>query len=440
MRLTGWGNYPHVEAETCSPISATELRTLIGNVPSTDTIARGMGRSYGDSSLAARTLLTGRLDHLLAFDETTGRLTCEAGITLDTLLNLFVPRGWFLPVTPGTRFVSVGGAIASDVHGKNHHIDGSFCDHVDAFELMLASGEVVTCTPEQHGDLFRATCGGMGLTGIVLSATFRLRPIGSDRIAETTLRAANLDEVMALFDAHAAATYSVAWIDCLASGPHLGRSLLMLGEHESAESGKDHPPLSTGGKGALGIPFNLPGALLNRHTVSAFNALYYRRMRGTERTRSIHYAPFFYPLDGLHHWNRMYGRQGFVQYQFVLPREAGREGMASVLKRIAASGRGSFLSVLKAFGKGNDNPLSFPREGYTLALDFKMGDGLLAMLDELDRVVLDHGGRLYLTKDSRMSEATFKASYPQWERFAEIRSAHGADTTFNSSQSRRLGL
>lgn len=433
MRLSGWGNYPLVDVELSAPISPAGLRAHL-TAASDDTIARGMGRSYGDSALAPQTLLTRHLDHLLAFDAATGTLRCEAGITLDALLELFVPRGWFLPVTPGTRFVSIGGAIASDVHGKNHHVDGSFCDHLSSLELMLASGEVVTCTPDQNSDLFRATCGGMGLTGIIVAATLRLRPITSDRIRETTLRAANLAEALELFDRHAGSRYSVAWIDCLASGPRLGRSLLMLGEHEQ------DGPLTTGRGGGASVPFNLPGGLLNRYSIRAFNALYYRRLRAPRRERSVHYAPFFYPLDGLRHWNRMYGRRGFVQYQFVLPRVAGREGLTTVLERIAASGRGSFLSVLKAFGPGNDNLLSFPREGYTLALDFKLGDGLLAMLDELDRVVLDHDGRLYLTKDSRMSEATFKRSYPQWERFAEIRSACGADQTFNSSQSRRLGL
>jgi FAD/FMN-containing dehydrogenase len=434
MRLSGWGKYPVIESEPITPLTASGLKSTLGPETGFSGIARGMGRSYGDSSLAPKTINTLYLNHILGFDQSTGIVRCAAGITLADLLQVFVLRGWFLPVTPGTRFVTVGGAIASDVHGKNHHVEGSFCDHVESFRLMLASGDVVDCSKEEHQELFCATCGGMGLTGIILDATFKLKPVKSTYIHETTLKANNLEEALALFEKHNSTTYSVAWIDCLSTGRSLGRSLLMLGEH--AEDGRLDIPR----KSALSVPVDMPGFLLNRFSISAFNTLYYNRVRKDPHEKLVHYEPFFYPLDSIHHWNRIYGKRGFTQYQFVIPREAGVEGMTAILKKIADSRRGSFLAVLKTFGKGNNNHLSFPMEGYTLALDFKLCDGLFKLLDELDRVVLDYAGRLYLSKDVRMSEDTFKQGYPRWEEFRKIRHDYGADQTFHSLQSERLGI
>jgi FAD/FMN-containing dehydrogenase len=262
----------------------------------------------------------------------------------------------------------------------------------------------------------------------------QLRPINSAYIRETTYKARNLDEALALFASHDSATYSVAWIDCLARGDSLGRSLLMLGEHDQQGD------LHTGSAGRLSVPVDMPGFMLNGVTIAAFNQLYYHRVRQQVSSRRVHYEPFFYPLDGVHHWNRLYGRRGFCQYQFVLPKVAGAAGVKAVLERIAAARRGSFLAVLKAFGESNANPLSFPMEGYTLALDFKLDRGLLPFLDELDRIVLDHGGRLYLAKDARMSAAVFKQSYPRWQEFVAVRQQYGADRCLHSLQSRRLGL
>lgn len=432
MELSGWGRYPIVEAEITRPLTASQCARAMDKVPSL--IARGCGRSYGDSSLAASVLETPGLDHFLAFDQTTGLLTCEAGVSLQTILQALVPKGWFLPVTPGTRFVTVGGAIASDVHGKNHHLDGSFCDHVIEMELLLGNGERVVTSPINEPELFHATCGGMGLTGVILKATFRMKPIRASAICETTIKACNLDSVLAAFEENAKSTYSVAWIDCLARGRALGRSLLMLGEH--AESG----PLVVQSAKQRSIPFDMPAKLLNRGTVQLFNALYYGKVRQRPHTRQIPFEPYFYPLDALAHWNRLYGKPGFVQYQFVLPKEAGTRGLRTMLERIASSGRGSFLAVLKTFGKGNQNYLSFPMEGYTLALDFKAEPEVFELLADLDRHVLDNGGRIYLTKDARMSEATFKASYPNWQYFQAIRERYHALDKFASVQSRRLGL
>ncbi len=430
MDISGWGRYPVIEAKVDLPQTPGSL--VVSGKDSL--VARGLGRSYGDSSLAAHVLDTRYLDHFLAFDEETGTVTCEAGVSLAEVLRVFVPRGWFLPVTPGTKFVTVGGAIASDVHGKNHHVDGCFSDHVHSFRLMLADGKTVTCSRDENAELFHATAGGMGLTGVILEATFGLKRINSAYIDEIVLKAANLDEVFGLFAEHQSATYSVAWIDCLSTGDSLGRSLLMVGEH--ADDGR----LELSRKQGLPMPVDLPGPTLNRYTISAFNTLYYNRVQRRRTERTVHYEPFFYPLDGIHNWNRMYGKAGFTQYQFVIPPESGLEGMRDIIRRIAASGKGSFLAVLKAFGDANANHLSFPMRGYTLALDFRIEDGLFPLLDKLDAVVHDLGGRVYLSKDVRMSEATFKRGYARWKEFHDLRVRYGADRVFNSLQSARLGL
>jgi FAD/FMN-containing dehydrogenase len=432
MEICGWGRYPKIESDTYTPISPNQCAAALRRAQSL--IARGLGRSYGDSSLAQHVLDSRYLDHLHAFENTTGLLTCSGGVSLEEILRVFVPKGWFLPVTPGTRYVTVGGAIASDVHGKNHHVNGSFTDHVTEIELLLGNGETVRTSPASIPELFHATCGGMGLTGIILSAKLRLKPIRCSTIVETTIKSANLDAVMDAFAEHAGTTYSVAWIDCLARGKHLGRSLLMLGEH--AEDGM----LTLQDKKPIQIPCDMPSALLNHATVKAFNAFYYCKTLLPKQTRLIPFERFFYPLDTLAHWNRLYGKQGFVQYQFVLPITAGINGLRSMVERIAAAGLGAFLAVLKVFGKGNQHYLSFPIEGYTLALDFKAEPVAFQLMDELDKIVLDLGGRLYLAKDARMSEATFKTSYPRWHEFEEVRHTYHAIGKFASLQSRRLGL
>lgn len=424
MQIHGWGRYPTIDAGIFQP----------DKLPTTPCIPRGMGRSYGDSSLAPQVISTRPLDLLLDFNAATGQLCCGAGVSLAELLTVFVPRGWFLPVTPGTQFVSVGGAIASDVHGKNHHLHGCFSEYVLNVELMLADGSKITCSRSQYPDLFHATCGGMGLTGLVMTATLQLQRIQSAFIEQTTLKARCLEEALELFANHHAATYSVAWLDCLATGAALGRSLLMLGEHATAGG------LQTKRKPSLSVPFDLPPQLLNTYSIRAFNALYYRRIRQPQSQQRVHYEPFFYPLDGIRHWNRLYGKNGFLQYQFVIPKATGIAGLQMILQRIAASERGSFLAVLKAFGAENANLLSFPLEGYTVALDFKRTPDLFGLLDELDAMLLEVGGRLYLTKDARMDKQTFQRGYTRWEQFQQVREQYGAIGRFASLQSRRLGL
>lgn len=432
----GWGRYPVIDSAISYPNSYSDCQGLSKQQLNT-VIAQGLGRSYGDSSLSSHIVKSQQLDHFINLNPKTGLLTCQAGVSFANILQVVIAQGWFLPVTPGTQFVTVGGAIASDVHGKNHHLDGSFSDHITQLKLCLASGDIVYCSASQNRELFLATCGGMGLTGIILEATIQLIPITSSEIKETTYKTQNLAETLELFKQHHASTYSVAWIDCLATGNNLGRSLLMLGEHATeAVSNK----LTASSHSKLNMPTSLPNFTLNKFSISAFNAMYYGRVRQQESSRVVDYSPFFYPLDSIQNWNRMYGSNGFVQYQFVIPKSAGLEGLSKILTEIANSKRGSFLAVLKVFGQGNDNYLSFPTEGYTLALDFKMDSTLLSFLDKLDEIVLEYGGKLYLTKDSRMSEAVFKQSYPQWQKFQEVRQSVGAHNLFNSLQSQRLGL
>lgn len=433
MELSGWGRYPRIQTQGISFEKAETLQAALAR-STKDSIPYGLGRSYGDSALNSRVIFSRRFNKLLAFDEKTGCLRCESGVSLAEIIAVFLPRGWFLSVTPGTRFVTVGGAIASDVHGKNHHQAGCFGQWVKDFELMLPSGEIRFCSREQNSRLFHATCGGMGLTGVILRATLILQPVQSAYIRETVIPCPDLEAVFEAFERYQAMPYSVAWLDCLAKGRALGRSVLMLGEH--AQSG----PLDIPSPPRRQVPFELPGFCLNRYSVAGFNWLYYRKNGCFVQGRLTPLEQFFYPLDSISHWNRMYGAAGFTQYQFVLPKENSFAGLCEILDRIAQAGKGSFLAVLKLFGKQNQNPLSFPREGYTLALDFKMETGLFAFLDELDERVLAYGGRVYLTKDVRLSRAAFRAGYPRWREFTELRAEYGLNSRFNSLQSRRLEI
>jgi decaprenylphospho-beta-D-ribofuranose 2-oxidase len=432
MYLTGWGRYSGIQAQG---FFFESIDSLIGYVKILqDYIVYAMGRSYGDSALNKNALLSRRFNKILFFDEQEGIITCESGVTLSDLIDIFLPRGWFLPVVPGTKHITVGGAIASDIHGKNHHKVGCFSNFVMSFELMVADGEILLCSRDQNPQLFYATCGGMGLTGIIINVTFRLQPIKSSYVRETIIRCRNLEEIFLLFDEKEEATYSVGWLDCLAKGKQLGRSILMLGEHD------DSGPLFREKQRTLTIPIDLPSFILNKYSISTFNHIYYELHPSFTEGRLISLDNFFFPLDKIIFWNRMYGRRGFIQYQFVLPKAASFSGLKIIMDKIATSGFGSFLAVIKLFGKENKNYLSFPMGGYTIALDFKMQPKLLRLLDELDRIVVDYGGRLYLAKDARMSKEIFQNSYPKWEVFLKMRQELGLNKKFNSLQSRRLGL
>ncbi|MBL4820974.1 MAG: FAD-binding oxidoreductase [Gammaproteobacteria bacterium] len=435
MEIHGWGRYPTVNADIDEPVDALSLSQLLQvQDQQQPAIPRGAGRSYGDSALAERVISSRFLDHFVKFDDAAGEIVCASGVTLEQILQISVPKGWFLPVVPGTRFVTVGGAIASDVHGKNHHLDGCFSEFVKSIGVMLASGETVQCSHTRQKNLFRATCGGMGLTGVILQATLKLSRIESAFIKQTALPAANLDEIFTLFEENAHSKYSVAWLDCLAKGKNLGRSLLYLGEHATDNN------LELQDSFSVSVPFHSPGFLLNKYSIGVFNSGYFNLNKRGNGDKQLHYENYFFPLDRIHHWNRLYGRKGFLQYQFVIPTETAKEGISSVLREVSNKGKGSFLTVLKKMGQQNKNFLSFPLDGYTLALDFKYEQSLLPLLDRLDEIVLAHDGKFYLAKDARMNEQTFKQAYPEWEKFMKVRNQVDPDDRFTSLQARRLGL
>ncbi|MEM3846301.1 MAG: FAD-binding oxidoreductase, partial [Candidatus Parvarchaeota archaeon] len=369
MLVTNWGKYPTINANLIEFDSEVSAKDYLADKD--EIITRGLGRCYGDSSLSKNILSSLRYNHFLTFDQNLGIIRCEAGASLADILESFVKRGWFLPVTPGTKFITVGGAIASDVHGKNHHKEKSFGFHVLSFKLLLADGSVVECSKDQNSDLFYATIGGMGLTGIILEAAFKLKRIESAYIRQETLKAYNLDEIMEYFEQSQDYTYSVAWIDCLAKNEHIGRSILMRGEHALEFELPQNTPLLLKEKRKLNIPIDLPSFLLNPISVKAFNELYFSKAPKYLSKSIVDYDTFFYPLDSIHNWNRIYGKRGFTQYQFVLPKESSQEGLKAILKKIAQSNQGSFLAVLKLFGK-QESLISFPMEGYTLALDFPL--------------------------------------------------------------------
>jgi decaprenylphospho-beta-D-ribofuranose 2-oxidase len=435
---TGWGRYPRRPGPMVSPRNEAEVRALIGQ---RGLIARGNGRAYGDSAMgSAATVDMRKLNRMLDFDGDTGQLIAEAGVILGDIIEAFLPRGWFPYVTPGTKYVSIGGAIAADVHGKNHHRDGSFGSFVDWIDIMGADGQVTRVSRTSHPKIFDWTIGGMGLTGVILRAAIRLRAVKSAWIKQKTIAAPNLDAAMNEFEQARDATYSVAWIDCLASGKALGRSLVMLGEHADAE---DVPrayrqrPLEIPQRRKKRIPFDAPAAALNSLTVKAFNALYWRKGQRSAGETLVDWDSYFYPLDAILGWNRIYGRRGFVQFQCVLPLATSRAGLTALLTETATARQGSFLAVLKRFGDQRSR-FSFPMEGYTLALDFPANERTLALMDKLDAITLAHEGRFYLAKDARLSTTTFHRSDPRAATFAKMRHDSGLDRQFASAQSERL--
>ena len=443
MNISNWGKYPVVDSNVLCFRADNEIKAVTAT--SHSLIARGMGRCYGDSALNENMIAsTERFNHLLSFNEKTGELICESGVTLEDILSVFVPRGWFLPVTPGTKFVSVGGAIGADVHGKNHHESGSFCRHVNWMDVLTADGSVVRCSPDENEDLFFGVSGGLGMLGIVLRASFNLVHISSAYIKQETVKAVNLKEIMEDFETYDEREFSVAWIDCLKGGDSLGRSVLMRGAFASADElskKQKQELLSVPKKRKLNIPLNFPSIALNPLSVRAFNALYYGKAPNEHTESIVDYDSFFYPLDAVYNWNRIYGKRGFTQYQFVLPKESSFEGLTKILSKISASGQGSFLAVLKLFGKADKGTLSFPREGYTLALDFPITESLFPLFNELDAMVLDYGGCHYLTKDARLSRDVFDKGYGKAaDSFRELKAKWDPANKFSSLQSSRLGF
>lgn len=402
QKVTNWGNFPIVEKEMKWEDSFRKIKEFVLN--NNEVIARGNGRCYGDASLGEHIFSTKKLNKFISFDRLNGIIECESGVLLSDVLEISVPQGYFLYVTPGTKLISIGGAIASDVHGKNHHSEGCFSEYVLDFKLMTENGDIIICSKEENSEKFYATIGGMGLTGIILSARFKLKNIETAYIRQESIKAENLDEIFRLFDESESWTYTVAWIDCLQKGKDIGRSILMRGEHAFAHELPQKfskNPLRLKKKFSPTVPFYFPGFVLNALTVKLFNLLYYKRQTKKEVKNIIDYETYFYPLDAVNDWNKIYGKSGFIQYQMVIPKENGKEGMKKILETIANSGNGSFLAVLKLFGKNNPEAYnSFPIEGYTLALDFKVNSKLKKLVEQLDQTVQEFGGRIYLTKDS----------------------------------------
>jgi FAD/FMN-containing dehydrogenase len=443
VTLAGWGRYPLCESEVYRPEKLAELASVVA-ADSQKLIARGAGRAYGDAALNAenRVLDLQRLNRMLEFDAESGILRCESGVTLDEIIGVFLPRGFFPPVVPGTRFVTLGGSLAADVHGKTHHRDSSIATHVLWFELMLASGEIRRCSREENSDLFWATVGGMGLTGVILEVAMRLRRVESAYIEGEMIRVANVDEAIEKFEtADRQYEGSVAWIDCLSSKGALGRSILNVGNFAPRETLPPRlrtDPLVVDDKMLVGVPLDLPNFALNPLSVRAFNQGYFAMHRAQSHMVTS-YRPFFFPLDAIRDWNRIYGKRGFVQYQCVWPLSQSRAGLVEVLEATSASGRASFLAVLKKFGR-QEGMLSFPMPGYTLALDFPVTDGLLEFLDRLDEMVMKRGGRVYLAKDARMKPATMRAMYPRFREWQAAKTSADPNNHFSSTLSRRLEM
>jgi len=434
MSLTGWGRHPATQSEAYRPEKLSEAKAIL-TATDLPLLARGSGRSYGDQALneGGAVILTPRLDRLMSFDAETGELAAEAGIALGDIQRLFVPRGWILPVSPGTGFATLGGAIANDVHGKNHDHVGSFGSHVTWIELMLASGEVRRITFDSDSALFAATVGGGGLTGVILSAGVILAKAPSNAYRVTERRIGDLSGFMAaLEETRHTAAYSVGWIDGLARGSSLGRGILETADFAPTSLPDDAKPKR--------VPIDFPGFALNSLTVAAFNALYHKRVPATGRERIRHYRDFLYPLDAISDWNRIYGKKGFAQFQCVLPDVTAAAGLKWLLEEVSATRAASFLAVLKTLGGEGRGMLSFPTRGYTLALDFPWKSGTQDLLRRLERITLNHGGKIYLAKDCALSPEGFAEMYPRLGEFRSVLEEVDPTGRFTSDQSRRLQI
>lgn len=414
--VSSWGRLSRQEHAAISLNNFDQLKSCFENyLPG---LPHGMGRSYGDVCLNPQgsIWITTQLDHFIAFDESTGRLICESGVLLKDIQQTMIPRGWILPVTPGTQMVTVGGAIANDVHGKNHHRQGTFGDHVKSLTLMRTDGEVIHCGPNERPEWFEATVGGLGLTGLITTAELQLLPIAGPWLETETISYHGLDEFFQLSaSSEAEWDYTVSWIDCL-SGKAM-RGLFMRGNHIQAEASQKPKAKN------VNMPIVPPISLVNKLTLRPFNTIYYNMQKRKAGRSVVYYEPFFYPLDHVQHWNRMYGPKGFFQYQSVIPHAFGKDAVAAMLKEISSSGEGSFLAVLKVFG--NKKPvgmLSFPQPGVTLALDFpNNGTRTAQLFERLDAIVRDAKGRLYMAKDARMPRDLFEMGYPNFQDFLKFR-------------------
>jgi FAD/FMN-containing dehydrogenase len=414
-----WGRYPKYQAHVVPMHWQQEFPANIAHLHN-GVLAVGMGRSYGDSCLLkdGNLVVTTAMNRLIAFDPATGLLTAEAGMTLAQILDFAVPRGFFLPVTPGTKYVTLGGAIANDIHGKNHHVAGTFGNHITQFELVRSDGSKRICSPTQDPDWFAATIGGLGLTGVITWATLRMRPIVSRMIDYEGIQYHGVDEFLQLADQYKHTEYTVSWIDCASTGKNFARGVYMIGEHSSVPS-QLHPSPEP----KLVFPMEAPGFALNHTSVSMFNTVFFHKQMKPRVQALQDYEPFFYPLDKVLKWNKMYGKSGLLQFQYAIPWQHAREGTIAILREVAKSGLASFLAVLKVFGDvPSPGLLSFPQPGITLALDFPIKEGLtFPLVERLADMTVEFGGRLYPAKDAAMTAAQFQAFYPQWEQLARFR-------------------
>jgi FAD/FMN-containing dehydrogenase len=430
--LSGWGRVPVVSGRE---LRSEQLDAITRDVP----LTRGLGRAYGDAALpsALDNVVAGSTlaDRIISFDPSTGMLCAEAGLSLDHIYRVFLPRGFFTPVTPGTRFVTLGGMVAADVHGKNHHVDGCFGEYVTALTLRVGGGAIVNCSPEHEPELFFATVGGMGLTGHILDVTVRLVPVPSPWIYQETQSIANLDRFIdALKTASTAWPLTAGWIDCLSTGAAMGRGILFSGRWaEPHEAPGRFPALPA----ALDVPFTAPSSLLQPATVRLFNAAYFGWQRRRPRQAVVTPAAFYYPLDGLGSWNRLYGKRGFIQYQCVVPDSGDHTGIREVLAEVARR-RTAFLGVIKDCGREGRGLLSFPRPGTSLALDMPMTEATQAIVDALNEIVIRHGGRVYLAKDALTRADHFRAMEPRLDNFLRVRRQWDPQGRIRSAQSVRL--
>jgi len=438
--LAGWGNYPVADSYTLIPRIEEDLKTEIKKGP---LIARGLGRSYGDQAVNndKYVAVCTRLDNFLAWDEQEGILECEAGASLDKIISAFLPRGWMPMICPGTKFVTIGGAIANDIHGKAHHIDGSFVNCVLSFTILLADGDVLTASRTENADLFWANFGGLGLLGVILKVKLKLRKVETAYFKQKSIVIKDLDHMLEALEKYDHDyNYSVAWIDALARGKKAGSGVLTLGNsaklNELPEKLKAEP-LRLHAAGKLSVPFFFPSFALNTMTVRLLNRVIAFVQNSSKEF--VHYDKFFFPLDAINNWNKGYGKRGFIQYQFVIPEENGRRNLMEILEMIAVSGCTPFLNVFKRMGDGQ-GILSFPFKGYTLAIDFPVSKELLAFTPKLDEKVLAAGGRLYLGKDALLNESTFKAMYPQFGEWLAVKQKYDPTNRFTSNIARRLGL
>lgn len=437
--LAGWGNYPAAESLVSHPRDKKEWKEIVRNG---SLIPRGLGRSYGDQAISTgkHVAVSTRMNHFLSWDEQEGILECEAGTSLEEIITTFAPRGWLPIICPGTKFVTIGGAIANDIHGKAHHIDGSFINCVLSFTILLADGSIVNASREENADLFIANFGGLGLLGVILTAKIKLRKIETTYFRQQSIKVNNLEEMLEALEKYQHFNYSVAWVDPLAAGKRLGSGVLTVG---AAAALKELPPalkkepLKVHKISALTVPFFLPGFALNNFTVRILN-----RMIGFVQNSPkefVHYEKFFFPLDMINNWNKGYGKRGFIQYQFVIPEKGGEKVLREIMEMIASSGCTPFLNVFKKMGEGQ-GILSFPFAGYTLAIDFPVTKGLKAFTQKLDQKVLEAGGRLYLGKDSMMDKEMFQKMYPRYNEWLSIKKKYDSNNIFTSDIAKRLGL